>query len=389
MKVATSCYGRYHIFDQAGQLARRGLLDRLVCDYPASAPTRWGVPRGRVVSLLRYGVAARVVRSIPRLPNTAKEAILQRLSVSFATTLANEVSSEMDAFIGISGLSLEMIQRARLCGVRAIVDHGSLHHKIENSLIVQDCEEIGIDWRQYIRPQWITERQQREFELADSVFVLSQVARHSLVDQGVAEQKIVVTPLGVDSNVFRPVPKLDKVFRVIYCGASTVGKGIRYLIRAFSDLNVPDSELYVIGSAPSPSLLKFIRGSVSLDNVKFLGTYPQSELHTWFSQGSVFVLPSLADGFGMVVAQAMACGLPVLVTENVGAAEIVTEGVDGFILPIRCADSIKERLLFLYENEAIRQEMGRVARQKAEYYTWDRYGNQLVASLTATEISCL
>jgi glycosyltransferase involved in cell wall biosynthesis len=98
--------------------------------------------------------------------------------------------------------------------------------------------------------------------------------------------------------------------------------------------------------------------------------------------GSVFVLPSLADGFGMVVPQAMACGLPVIVTENVGAADIVRDGRSGFIVPVRDVEALCEKLRFLHENRDLAREMGRQARQDVICgYTWDDYGDRLVGFL--------
>jgi len=94
------------------------------------------------------------------------------------------------------------------------------------------------------------------------------------------------------------------------------------------------------------------------------------------------VLPSLADGFGMVVPQAMACGLPVIVTENVGAADIVTDGVDGYVVPIRDVAALKEKIRYLYEDPAARQRMSAAAVKKAgRHLSWDVYGDRLVSWL--------
>jgi glycosyltransferase involved in cell wall biosynthesis len=89
----------------------------------------------------------------------------------------------------------------------------------------------------------------------------------------------------------------------------------------------------------------------------------------------VFVLPSLQDGFGLVVYEAAACGLPVIISENVGAT--VRDGQDGFVVPIRDAEALAAKLLYLYEHPAERQAMGRSARQFVSRYTWPAYHAEL------------
>jgi glycosyltransferase involved in cell wall biosynthesis len=112
---------------------------------------------------------------------------------------------------------------------------------------------------------------------------------------------------------------------------------------------------------------------------KSFGQIPQEELYKYLSQGSVFVYFSMDEGFGMALLEAMASGLPVICTANVGAKDAVREGVDGFILPIRDVNGLKEKILYLYEHTKICQEMGKQARAQAESnFTWNHYGQRAV-----------
>ena len=96
----------------------------------------------------------------------------------------------------------------------------------------------------------------------------------------------------------------------------------------------------------------------------------------------MFVLPSLADGFGMVVPPVMASGLPVILTRNVGAADIVTEGVDGFVVPIRDTEALKRRLLELYHDpEKVRRMSAAAVSKSRAQLSWDAYGDRLVRYL--------
>jgi glycosyltransferase involved in cell wall biosynthesis len=117
---------------------------------------------------------------------------------------------------------------------------------------------------------------------------------------------------------------------------------------------------------------------------RYEGTYthipgvPHRELVHTYGRASVFVLVSVNDGFPNVVIEAMACGVPVIVSENVGVKDIIREGVDGFVVPIRDVGAIQERLTRLKEDPSLRARMGRAASLRARVFTWDRYGERLV-----------
>ena len=110
---------------------------------------------------------------------------------------------------------------------------------------------------------------------------------------------------------------------------------------------------------------------------RYLGAVPRGELYKHYSQASVLVLPSIEEGLALVQAQAMACGVPVIATENTGAADLFTDGVEGFIVPIRDARAIGEKILTLYENPAMREQMGEAALARVRKIGgWDDYGER-------------
>ncbi|HIE58654.1 MAG TPA: glycosyltransferase, partial [Hydrogenothermaceae bacterium] len=110
---------------------------------------------------------------------------------------------------------------------------------------------------------------------------------------------------------------------------------------------------------------------------------PQNELYKYYSQGSIFVLPSLEEGFAMVQFQAMACGLPLICTTNTGGEDLITKnGEEGFVIPIRNVEAIKEKILYLYNNQNICKDMGQKAKKKIEKgFSWDDYGNRYIKNL--------
>jgi glycosyltransferase involved in cell wall biosynthesis len=307
-----------------------------------------------------------------------------RLSIHrrFAACVEKQLRTDTDVFIGLSAFSLGVLSRARELGIYTVVDHQSLHQRLEVALQKEDYERFGLRTRIKVTPQWLVEMEEREFDLADRVLVPSEVARRSLISTGVPAEKVLVNRLGVSLEQFRPGRCTDGIFRVIQCGTISVRKGVLYLLRAFQEAALPKSELWFVGAGLDETPLRPIIEKEAGFSVRFIGGVPQRDLQKYYAESSVFVLASIADGFGVTVSQAMACGLPVIVTENVGASDIVKDGVNGFVIPIRDVEALKEKLTFLYRNPSVRLEMGRAALKTVRAgYTWDDYGDRLAQIL--------
>lgn len=383
-RVITSCSGRFHIFDQARELARHGMLHQLITDYPAARPARFGVPRERVRSLLITGMLNHGLRRvIGRLPQGTRSLLAHAMHDHFSRRLERVLPADMDFFIGLSSFCREALVRCRERGVPCAVDHGSLHQAEDASLVGEEAARWGLPLPADTSPDWIVAKEDEEFALADHVFVLSSVARDSLIRQGIEPSRIFVNPCGVDIAAFSPAPRRDEVFRVIQVGAISLRKGTLDLLEAFRQAALPKSELWFVGGGREESRLDAVIGRMDTRGVSFLPPVPQSSLRGYYNHSSVFVLASAADGFGMVVPQAMACGLPVIVTENVGARDLIEDGVNGFVVPIHSPDLIAERLRFLHDNPEAAKRMGQSALMTVRSgFAWSDYGDRLAAFLT-------
>lgn len=224
-------------------------------------------------------------------------------------------------------------------------------------------------------------RELLEYELADYISVPSKFVFNTFVSQGVSEDKLILNNYGVDLTSFRQIKKNDNTFRVIFTGNFSIRKGVEYLLKAFVELDLPDSELLHIGSLSEET--KELRDKFKSNKIKYLGHKPQSDLYKYYSQGSVFVIMSIEEGLAMVQPQAMACGLPLICTKNTGGEDLISaDGEEGFVIPIRDVSCLKEKLLYLYNNPKKLKIMGNKAKNRVlSGVSWKHYGQRYIKNL--------
>jgi glycosyltransferase involved in cell wall biosynthesis len=380
MKVVTSCLTRFWIFDQAYQLHRLGFLHRLIQGYPKKYTRKWLLPDDKVTTCLFNGVLMRLVNALPPF---FQSLFMEFCHENFGSRLANSIPKDVDIFIGLSSFSLEAIKQAKKMGIISIVDHGSLHLEYENKLMKIELAKLGLDYQGRIAEKWIIDRENLEFKLADFIMVLSQKAKETLTDRGISPQKIFVNSCGVDISKFKPMPAASKnKFRIVYCGSITPRKGLHHLLQAYHEMSLPNSELLIIGNITDLEYFEKLKKYQS-KSINFNGPCPQNDLPRLYAKGSIFILPSIADGFGMVVTQALACGLPAIISSNVGAKDIITEGVNGYVIAPGDIQAMKKRIMGLYSDEKLLKNMSLSALETSvTNMTWDAYGDRLGQFLT-------
>jgi glycosyltransferase involved in cell wall biosynthesis len=145
---------------------------------------------------------------------------------------------------------------------------------------------------------------------------------------------------------------------VLYVGQISIRKGLRYLLQAFAKLKHPRKELWIVGPRTQ---LTGIDDLEIPDGTSFPGPLKGADLSRAYQQASVFVLPTLEDGFGLVLGEALSFGRPVITTVNSGGAELIQEGIEGFSVPIRDTASILEKLQLLAGNPGLLERMSSAA----------------------------
>ena len=187
------------------------------------------------------------------------------------------------------------------------------------------------------------------------------------------------------STSFAPTePPPTDSFQVLFAGQISLRKGIPYLLEAFARLRHPRKRLTLAGDVQDD--LRPLLATLPTANVTFAGSVPQPQLAHRMSASHVLVLPSIEEGFGLVMAQAMACGCPVIASSATGAEHLFADNQAGFIVGPRDTGALALRLQQLADDPALRAQMSAAALARVHHLGgWDRYGDQwdaLLHSLT-------
>ena len=377
MKISISVGGRFHAFYLAQQLLKRDMLGQLITSYPKFEVAKYGIPKNKVKSVVIKELTERIWRAFPSIIKKVYNP--QYFIHEIYDIWASYVYSKSDIFIAWSGFALHTMRKVKDMGITTIIlERGSSHILYQTDILKEEYEKFELK-PQLPHPK-VIEKELKEYETANYISIPSLFVKRTFLNRGFPEDKLIHIPYGVDLNYFKQIPKKDTVFRIIHCGGLTIRKGVHYLLQAFSELNLPDAELWLIGGMTEDIGPRFAK--YNNNNVFLKGPYPQSELYKYYSQGSVFVIMSIEEGLAMVQPQAMACGLPVICTTNTGGEDIVRDGKDGFVIQIRDVDALKEKIIYLYENRDICQQMGQNAKRRvSEGFTWDDYGRKYLAVL--------
>lgn len=373
-RVAVGSPGRFHSFELAAELEARGLLAGLYTGHPR-----------RTVA----GIAPDRLHTFP--PSLLPTKLFSRLGLHQAERFAQPWVAELfdwwlerrletcDVLHCMSGFALRAHRRAReRFGALTVCDRGAAHIAFQDDILCEEYARWGIRYPGI--PRRIVERELAEYAECDVIAVPSSFVRRTFVERGVPAQRIEVLPLGVDLALFRPPPRPATRFRVLYVGGLTLQKGIPYLLEAMAPL-LDGAELWLIGAVHDevrPFLARYE------NRIRLLGVMPRNELRRYYGECSVLVLPSVQDGFGMVMAQAMACGLPVVATTNTGATDLYTDGVEGFIVPARSAEALREPIALLGRDAELRRRMGEAALARMrDLGGWHTYGDAVAAVYAA------
>jgi len=245
----------------------------------------------------------------------------------------------------------------------------------DRKVSIEEFQRLGMEYPfNHMSDDRLFEMYTEGYRLADIVLSSSHKSAGILRDMGCKRVKVVPGGIELPKKV-KPIPSN---FDVGYLGALGPDKGVIYLIQGWGMLNYPDSKLMLAGWG-TDTLETFIRQVSNQGNFALLGRVP--DVADFYNAISIYIQPSVTEGCGLEIPEAMSYGRVVIAAEGAGAAEIIEDGVDGFVVPIRDPKAIADKIDWCKRNRQLLPEMGERAKKKASNYTWDKIRKQYVQIL--------
>jgi glycosyltransferase involved in cell wall biosynthesis len=259
---------------------------------------------------------------------------------------------EGDNLLGGIGYLNDCIEKIHENGGSAILDARNSHPSSFWTIVAEEYAHWGVKTPPIYPAHHM--RQQRSVALADYFFVPSMFVKNSFLAAGIPEEKLLYLPYPVDLSTFTPPCNIrppNRPLTISSAGGASLRKGTPYLLEAFSLIKkkIPSARLKFVGKlgpqiAPIASRLGYEKLPI-----EFTSRMKHPDLVRWLHESDIYVLPSIEEGMVRSVAEAMACGLPVVTTANSGTNDFITDGVNGSIVPIRDPQSIADAVLSWWE----------------------------------------
>ncbi|MFL6212862.1 MAG: glycosyltransferase family 4 protein [Blastocatellia bacterium] len=307
------------------------------------------------------------------------QAVIHQRNARFQRAIPDSAIASAQAVIGFDTSSWILAERCAYYGVPLILVQTTWHPDAKVTVYEQVKRRFP-GWVAGIqeRSKQVRAAEAREHADAKLIVVASSYTRQSLINNGVSAAKICVNPYGVDCSRFSmgdhdPSRKL----RFVFIGAINAFKGVPILLEAWQQLATQQAELWLVGHAPFDTLRRLPR----LPGLRYIGMLPRAELSSVLRQCDVLVFPSYYEGFGKVILEAMACGLPVLTTTATAGQDILSQGQDGWIIEPDSVEQLIETMSACLSNRKMIRKMGECARTTAERFTWAEYGRRWIEIL--------
>jgi starch synthase len=377
MRIVQTVFGVFHHFDLARELERQGHLQQIYTSWPWQRIRREGLAHSKVSTFPWIHVAEYFAgRSSIPLPWLTDELGYANALAFDRWTLARmkRLPELPEALIGISGSSLAAGSWLQSQGGIFICDRGSTHPRYQDALLTAEYRHWGVD--QPASDIRDTLREEKIYACADAITVPSNFAQRSFIESGVPPEKVHVIPYGVRLESFSAgtPPPTDR-FEVLFAGHVSLRKGVPYLLEAFARVKHPAKRLRLIGGI-EPAL-KGLLNRLPTHNTEFLGVQPRQRLAECMQQSHVLVLPSIEDGFGLVMAEAMASGCPIISSTNTGGPELYRDEKEGFIVPPKDVEALAASLQKLANEPALQRRMRLAALECVQHMGgWAEYGDR-------------
>lgn len=350
MKISISATNPCHMFPLARELHELGVLGAYYSGYP-----EWKLssPPGMVVRAcsLRTTIVYGLLKFAPAKLRPNSRSLFLWQDHGFDKSVGKHLEP-CDFVHAMPGQCLHTFRAARRCGIQTVMNHATGPVREWVRIMEPEYRRVGLkltDVCPYDDAYF--EREDEEYALADWHCAASTVVRDQLIELGIPATRIWLVPYGAESELFQSsdndIP--PSTFRIVFAGQVGIRKGMKTLLDALTLCGESTWHMDFYGTKLSEAEtdLSSYRGTVPL---RFFGPVAQATLAEAFRTASVLVLPSLEEGFGLVVPQALACGTPAIVSDRVGAKDLIRHRDNGSIFTVEDPAALAEELRWWAEH---------------------------------------
>lgn len=328
------------------------------------------LPSDRVVSLILPELYAYCLRFFIK----NQEEILHRRNALFQKLIPNRICNAVDFIIGFDTSSWILIRKAHRAGKRFILDQ-SIAHPASKEQVYAKIQEMYPMWSTSIprkSPQFIA-IEASEHQQSDAIVVASTFTQSTLEEQQVEGNKIMLNPYGVSSFFFHEKKGIEKnkPFVFLFVGSITSRKGIPLLLECWESIEIEEAELHLVGPI-STEAIEWCKG---YKNVFCKGSMSQKNVAKHMQNSDVFIFPSFFEGFGLVLLEAMAAGLPIVASKATAAPDLI-DTQSGFVFEQGNKQELHEIMRYCIQNREIIYQKGINAQNRARLFSWDAYGDR-------------
>lgn len=352
MKIVIASSGRAHLLDCARELHNQGHDVKFYACTPKKYLYKYGFPQG--TSIVWFMFPFYMLRRF--FPSEfSRQLFMEALDLIVYCLLP-----KCDVFIAQSpNYSRCMLKAKKKYNAICILDRGSSHIKTFNQLS-RLCGNTHINKR-YVHID------EREYSYADYIAIASNFVERSFIDNGYNKDKLFINPYGVSLKHFYPTQSTNE-FDCIYVGNWSKKKGCHLIIEAFKNTTIRILHVGAINNLEFPNLPNFTH----VDSVS------EDKLVDYYKRANIFIFPSYDDGFGLVLCQAVACGLPIVCSPNTGGPtlkKMIEDENNIYIMKDITAQSLYEGVMYHLRN-SINEHIRNYVEKKMDLFTWEAYGKR-------------
>jgi glycosyltransferase involved in cell wall biosynthesis len=404
MKIIVSHLGKQHVNALLLGLTKYGVLSKFFTSIAANkirTPQYMGKKIAQKLQKRHFsGINADKIAHFPILGIFINFVKSEYLSVKYPYKwydkwVANQLpKTDFDILIGYENITLLSFKTAKSLGKTTVLDLAGVHHGFQNGVLT----DAGV-YKNQTELSYICDRKNQALAYTDYIIALSSFAEKTIIDNGFPADRIYKTYLGINQAVFTPkkhynlpekgvytegsyFPELVvKPLELYFVGTLSYRKGLPFMMQLLDELikrkfNVRLTLIGPVDDFPIPEI-----------NAPYFRYFPflnHAELVKIHHDLDLFIFPSNIDSWAQVVIEAMACGSPVLVSENTGAKDAVAQG-GGVVLPVNNLQEWVNSIEFYHNNRHFLKKTGEKAALVAKQYSWDAYHQQVFEIMTDIE----